>query len=116
MSKNQVQFQKGYSVVEFIKDYRTEEQCSQALFKWRWPDSFRCPGCGSGRYTVIKTGNLYRCSKCHLLTSLISGTIFEQTKLPLPTWFLAIHLIALAKTGLLALALKRQIGVSYNTV
>ena len=42
MSKNQVQFQKGYSVVEFIKDYGTEEQCSQALFKWRWPDGFRC--------------------------------------------------------------------------
>jgi transposase-like protein len=115
MRKNQVQFQKGYSVVEFIKDYGTEEQCSQALFKWRWPDGFRCPGCGSGRYTVIKTRNLYQCSTCHHQTSLISGTIFEQTKLPLTTWFLAIHLITQAKTGLSALALKRQIGVSYNT-
>jgi hypothetical protein len=46
---------------------------------------------------------------------LISGTIFEQTKLPLTTWFLAIHLITQAKTGLSALALKRQLGVSYNT-
>jgi hypothetical protein len=46
---------------------------------------------------------------------LISGTIFEQTKLPLSTWFLAIHLITQAKTGLSALALKRQVGVSYNT-
>ena len=115
MSKNQVQFQKGYSMVDFIKAYGTEEQCSQALFKWRWPDGFRCPDCGSGRYTVIKTRNLYQCSKCHHQTSLISGTIFEQTKLPLTTWFLAIHLITQAKTGLSALALKRQIGVSYNT-
>ena len=46
---------------------------------------------------------------------MISGTIFEQTKLPVTTWFLAIHLITHAKTGLSALALKRQIGVSYNT-
>jgi hypothetical protein len=46
---------------------------------------------------------------------LISGTIFEQTKLPLTTWFLAIQLITQAKTGVSALALKRQIGVSYNT-
>lgn len=115
MSKNQIQFQKGYSVVDFIKDYGTEEQCSQALFKWRWPDGFHCPDCGSGRYTVIKTRNLYQCSKCHHQTSLISGTIFEQTKLPLTTWFLAIHLITQAKTGLSALALKRQLGVSYNT-
>jgi hypothetical protein len=46
---------------------------------------------------------------------LISGTIFEQTKLPLTIWFLAIHLLTQAKTGLSALSLKRQIGVSYNT-
>lgn len=46
---------------------------------------------------------------------MISGTIFEQTKLPLTLWFLAIHLILQAKTGLSTLALMRQIGVSYNT-
>ena len=115
MGKNKVQFQKGYSMVNFIKDYGTEEQCRQALFKWRWPEGFRCPDCGSARHTVIKTRHLYQCSTCHHQTSLISGTIFEQTKLPLTTWFLAIHLIAQAKTGLSALALKRQIGVSYNT-
>jgi len=37
------------------------------------------------------------------------------TKLPLTTWFLAIYLISQAKTGLSALALKRQLGVSYPT-
>jgi hypothetical protein len=46
---------------------------------------------------------------------LISGTIFEQSKLPLTLWFLAIHLITQAKTGLSALALMRQIVVSYHT-
>jgi transposase-like protein len=115
MSKNKVQFQKGYSLVDFIKDYGTKEQCHQALFKWRWPDGFCCPDCGSEHYTIIKTRNLYQCSKCHHQTSVISGTIFEQTKLALTTWFMAIHLITQAKTGLSALALKRQIGVSYNT-
>jgi hypothetical protein len=44
-----------------------------------------------------------------------SQTIYEQTKLPLPQWFLAIHLITQAKTGISALSLKRQVGVSYNT-
>jgi hypothetical protein len=46
---------------------------------------------------------------------LISGTLFEQTKLPLTVCFLAIHLLTQAKTSLSALALKRQISVSYNT-
>ncbi len=70
---------------------------------------------GSGRYSVVTTRKLYQCTDCRHQTSLVSGTIFEQTKLPLTLWFLAIHLITQAKTGLSALALKRQTGVSYNT-
>jgi hypothetical protein len=33
--KNIVQFQKGYSLVEFMKDYGTEERCRKALFQYR---------------------------------------------------------------------------------
>jgi transposase-like protein len=115
MCKNKIQFQAGYSMVELFKNYGTEDQCSQALFKWRWPSGFRCPGCGCGGYCVLKARKLYQCNRCRHQTSLISGTIFEQTKLPLTLWFLAIHLVTQAKTGLSALALKRQLGVSYNT-
>jgi transposase-like protein len=115
MCKNKVQFQTGYSLFELFKNYGTENQCIEALFKWRWPSGFRCPQCGCDRYCVLKIRKLYQCNDCRHQTSLISGTIFEQTKLPLTTWFLAIHLITQSKTGLSALALKRQIGVSYNT-
>lgn len=41
--------------------------------------------------------------------------MFQGTKLPLTIWFLAIYLISQTKTGLSALALKRQLGVSYPT-
>jgi transposase-like protein len=115
MRKNQVQFQKGFSLTDFMKKYGTETQCAEALFQARWPSGFQCPICGGSRYSMIKTRNLYQCSACHHQTSLISGTLFEQTKLPLTVWFLAIYLVTQAKTGLSALALKRQIGVSYNT-
>jgi transposase-like protein len=115
MKKNQVQFQKGLSLADFIKHYGTEGQCTDALFKARWPSGFQCPACGGGRHSRVKTRKLYQCSRCHHQASLIAGTLFEQTKLPLTKWFLAIHLVTQAKTGLSALALKRQIGVSYNT-
>jgi hypothetical protein len=32
--KNKVQFQKGYSLVEFMKDYGAEKQCREALFQY----------------------------------------------------------------------------------
>jgi transposase-like protein len=115
MPKSKVQFQRGYSVLELFKDYGTEKQCADALYKWRWPSGFRCPHCGSGRHSAVKARKLYQCTGCHHQASLISGTIFEQTKLPLTACFLAIHLITQAKTGLSALSLMRQIGVPYNT-
>ena len=45
MARNRVQFQKGYSLVQFMDDYGTEEKCTQALFRWRWPNGFVCPRC-----------------------------------------------------------------------
>ncbi|SFC53296.1 hypothetical protein SAMN05216344_1211, partial [Polaromonas sp. OV174] len=41
--------------------------------------------------------------------------MFEHTKLPLRTWFLALYLLTQHKSGISALALKRQLGVSYKT-
>jgi len=115
MKKNTVQFQKGYSLPELFNDYGTEEQCTQALFQWKWPSGFVCPECGSNHFCTLKTRKIYQCNRCHHQTSLTSGSIFANTNLLLTKWFLAIHLITQSKTGLSALELKRQVGVSYNT-
>lgn len=117
MAMNRIQFQPGLSMPEFLKDYGTEAQCEQALGAVRWPGGFCCPRCeGAGHY-VFRDGTrkVFQCTCCRHQTSLIAGTIFQGTKLPLTTWFLAIYLISQAKTGLSALALRRQLGVSYPT-
>lgn len=115
MAKNQVQFQKGYSLTEFLAEYGTEKQCENALFRSKWPDGFRCPSCNGENYYGITTRRLYQCKQCHHQTSLIAQTIFGSTKLRLTVWFLAMYLITQSKNGLSALSLKRQLGVSYNT-
>lgn len=113
--KNKIQFQKGMSLTAFFKEYGSEIQCRDALIKWRWPHGYRCPRCAGQRHCMLKSRTLYQCNQCHHQHSLTSGTIFAATKLPLAIWFLAIHLITQAKTGLSALSLHRQLGVSYNT-
>lgn len=115
MSKNKIQFQSGYSLPQLFKDYGTQEQCTQALFGWKWPDGFSCPQCNSSQFCALKNRKIYQCNRCHHQTSITSNTIFANTKLPLTTWFLAIHLLTLTKTGVSSLELKRQLGVSYNT-
>jgi transposase-like protein len=115
MAKNKVQFQKGYSFVEFFQDYGTEEQCVRALYQWRWPTGFVCPNCHSTRHCELKCRELYQCNCCRQQTSITSGTIFANTKLPLTKWLLAMHLLGQSKNGQSALSLKRALGVSYNT-
>ena len=115
MARNMVQFQKGLSMVEFLKNYDTEEACRKAVFQLRWPNGFRCPKCSNSTCCELKCRKVYQCHRCHHQTSLTAGTIFDRTKLPLSTWFLAIFLLTQSKTGLSAMALARHLGVQYNT-
>ncbi len=117
MTMNNIQFQAGLSMPEFIKRYGTEAQCVDALMSVRWPGGFQCPRCGSSTHHVLhgEGRKTFQCGACRHQASVIAGTLFQATKLPLTIWFLAIYLISQAKTGLSALALKRQLGVSYPT-
>lgn len=114
MARNKVQFQKGISLSDFMKNYGTDEQCFDALFSWRWPNGFVCPCCGYDKSCQITHRKLQQCHRCHHQTSVTAGTIFESTKLPLATWFLAIYLMTQDKKGTSAMKLHRQLGISYN--
>jgi transposase-like protein len=117
MPMNRVQFQRGLSMPEFLSQYGTDAQCEAALTAARWPNGFACPRCARpASCSFRREGRLYwQCASCRHQCSVISGTIFEATKLPLTLWFLAMHLLTQAKNNVSALELKRHLGVSYPT-
>lgn len=115
MAKNKVQFQKGLSLAEFLSKYGSEEKCYQTLFRFRWPQGFICPECSYTGHCEIRSRKVLQCHRCRTQTSLISGTIFASTKLPLTIWFLAIYLITQSKDGISSLHLGRTLGISANS-
>ncbi len=117
MPQNRIQFQAGQSLSEFIAHYGTEAQCEEALERTRWPAGFVCPDCGGQAHSTfyVEGRQYWQCSHCRTQTSLLSGTVFQATKLPLNKWFLAEYLIGQNKNNLSALSLKRHLGVSYRT-
>ena len=116
MPKNRVQFQKGLSLARFLQHYGTEPQCEQALFHARWPDGLSRTRCGSTRFCRLSTRRTtFQCNRCKRQISLLAGTLFHATKLPLTTWFLAMYLLSQTKNGISALQLGRQLGVNDNT-
>jgi transposase-like protein len=115
MARNKVQFQKGLSEAQFDDLYGTEERCRDAVFRLRWPSGFTCPICGGWDHSVVKTRALYQCTACRRQTSLIAGTIFASTKLPLRRWFRAMYHLTQSKGGISSIELGRRLGVTQTT-
>jgi transposase-like protein len=100
----------------FLERFESDEKCREYLVQARWPDGFRCAGCGHDRAWAHKVRLIHECAACGKQHAILAGTIFEQTKTGLAKWFLAIFLVTASKGGISAMELKRQMGFgSYQT-
>ena len=100
----------------FLERFGTNEACRAYLLRARWPDGFRCSGCGHDQAYSHWKRLIEECTACGKQHSILAGTIFEQTKTGLARWFLAIYLVTSSKGGISAMELQRQMGFgSYGT-
>jgi transposase-like protein len=106
---------KGLSEAAFRERFGTEEACRQALFEMRWRDGLTCPGCGGSRFCRLRTRELFQCNRCKRQVRLTAGTVFQDSKLPLTTWFAAIYHLTQAKNGVSSIELGRRLGVRRQT-
>jgi transposase-like protein/Zn ribbon nucleic-acid-binding protein len=95
---------------EFITRFPDEAHCRGYLFDLRFPDGFVCPKCGNPKAWNIGA-TLYECSKCGHQTSVIAGTVFQDTRKPLMDWFIAIWWVTTQKNGASALGLQQVLGL-----
>jgi transposase-like protein len=102
-------------LMELEQAFASEEQCRAYLFGMKWPDGFVCPYCrkeGGWNTKELKI----RCKHCRKTTSILAGTLFQDTHKPLVLWFRAIWHITSQKNGASALGLQRVLGLgSYHT-
>ncbi len=105
------------SLPEFEAQFPDDAACARWLFEKRWPEGFRCPGCGHDKGWELGRGMLLiECARCHHQTSVTAGTALHRSHLPLKLWFLAAWLVATHKNGMSARQLWLQLGLgSYKT-
>ena len=96
-------------------DFDTEAECRTYLEQLRWPNGIECPRCKGKVISRIKARDQFDCDSCRYQFSVMSGTIFHDSHLPLPKWFIATLLICESRKGISANQLKRILGVSYKT-
>ena len=102
-------------LIEIIEILNTKEACINYLEGIRWSGSTVCPYCGSTKNSPMKKEYRHHCNTCKTSFSVLVGTIFESSKVPLSKWFIAIRLILDAKKGISSRQLARHISVTKDT-
>jgi transposase-like protein len=105
---------------ELLDRFQTEDDCKEFLVARRWPDGVSCPRCGNAKVWQPKAKPFHwickGCNKNGYRFSVITGTIFENTKYPLREWFKVAFLMYHSKKGMSAHQIHRMLGTgSYET-
>jgi transposase-like protein len=103
------------NLVQFSNAFNSQRKCIRHLESIRWKSGPVCPYCKSTSFSTKKVELRYRCCSCNRSYSVLVGTLFHASKLPLPVWFVAIYLIKDAKKGISSLQLSRHLNVNKNT-
>jgi transposase-like protein len=80
----------------------------------RFRDGEFCPYCGHDKVYTLKA-NRFQCAQCRNTFSILVGTIFENTKLPLKAWFGAMWLIANHPKGIASTTLAKDLGITQKS-
>lgn len=102
-------------MMKLMEDFDTEQECRTALEELRWPNGPTCPRCKGKRHAHDTVRGVYDCYGCGYQFTVLTGTIFKDTHLPLPKWFLAIFYIVQSKKGVSANQMGRMLNISYKT-
>lgn len=103
------------TLIELLDFFKDEETCIAYLEQQRWGGTPACPFCGV--VDPYRTNRGFKCREkaCHKKFSVKVGLIYENSKIPLRTWFAAIYLCTSSKKGISSLQLGRQLGITQKT-
>ena len=113
-----VDFSNFNNLLEMTSYFCNEETCKEAIIETRWGagdmQDVVCPYCGAHHCVGRKDGK-FRCRHCLHNFSYKVGTIFEDSKLSLVKWFIAMYLISSHKKGISSCQLARDIHITQKT-
>jgi transposase-like protein len=121
--KNELNFSK------IAKQYSDEEEAYKFLESIRWENGVLCPHCQNIGADFIEPENgerktrtgkvtyrrIWRCQSCKKQFSVLVGTIFEDSRIPLSKWLLAIHELNADKNGISSCELGRKLGITQKS-
>jgi transposase-like protein len=115
------------NLAAFEEAFPTDDACKDYIVAKRWPGGVRCPRCKNEKVFALRTrpyhwvcksgaeslnletGKVSICSKNGYRFSVLTATIFQDTKVPLNLWFRVGYLMLTANKGISALQVRRVV-------
>jgi transposase-like protein len=108
----------GSTLIQAVAYFQDYENCHNFMVNLRWPDGkVVCPHCGSDHVKYLEKARVWKCYTKHESPkfSLKTGTIFEDSPIPLAKWLPAVWMIVNDKNGISSWELHRALGVTQKT-
>jgi transposase len=105
-----------FSVRDFFKRFPDDDACLHHLMQQRYGLKAFCPDCGvETTFHRIADRKAYAGAACGHHVYPQAGTIFQDSRTPLQSWYYAIYLFIATRHGVSAKELQRTLGVTYKT-
>lgn len=105
------------SLLSVANKFRDNETCIDFLERKYWGDdksNVSCPYCGGTRCSKYRSTR-WHCKDCQSNFSVLVGTIFQSSKIPLYKWFMAIYMLATYKKGVTSVQLANDLEITQKT-
>ncbi|WP_165321982.1 IS1595 family transposase [Rhizorhabdus phycosphaerae] len=103
------------SLIQMMKAIPDEQAAVEHFAAIRWKHGAFCPHCGSTKVYRFSDRRTHKCGDCRKRFSIKVGTIFEDSKIGLREWMLAVWLVTSHNEGIASTQLAKDIGVTQKT-
>lgn len=103
------------NLMQMMAAFPDEQSAIDHLTAIRWKGGAFCPHCGSTKVYHFSDKRTHKCGDCRKRFSIKVGTIFEDSKIELRKWFMAVWLLTSHKKGIASTQLAKDIGVTQKT-
>ncbi len=117
-----------FSIPRLAQELQTEADAYKFLEELRWGDNPVCPHCATDRKPYFltpkagtsrktRTGSeserrVWKCAACRKQFSVLTGTIFHGSKIPVRTWVMVVFEMCASKNGVAAREIQRKYGLT----
>ena len=105
------------SLQQAIQYFDDIDVCVDFVASMRWPNGAICPHCAGTKVSYLSTRRIWKCMNrdCHKQFSVKTGSVFEDSPLPLDKWLTAVWLVVNCKNGISSYEIMRDLNITQKS-